>query len=60
MASAFGLLACWGMILFLIFGFIWMCSDNDDSYHRPMGYMSLGSILVAVIASVIREAIINW
>lgn len=60
MVSALGLLSCWGVILFLVFGFVWLCSDDEDSYYKAIGCLTLGSVLVAIVASVVREAIINW
>lgn len=59
MTSALGLLAIWGLSIFLLFGFIYIFAD-DNKTRRFIGRFSMVSLLTAVVASVLRELIIAY
>lgn len=57
MISALGILAAWGICLFLIFGLVYVVAEENDA-RRFIGKMSLRCLLVAVVSSVLRELLL--
>jgi hypothetical protein len=58
MIGAMGNLSAWGVGMFLLFGLLFLVSDDSTKYRKPVGIISLFWLVTAVVASTIRETYI--